>query len=135
MAGFLSLLLNFKGNPPGFRHNVFISGRIKLCNSLFSDYASAESTRFASQVYLHFNTCCASFQDQQWDIVTKSLLRLLIQMQQWGGSVKTIEQRDFHLLMVTEPGWVLLESSVGSSLSSVINNIFLMITFLMCFIL
>lgn len=47
--------------------------------------------------------------------------------------MKTIEQRDFHLLMVTELG--LSDSSVGPSLSSAINNIFLMITFLTCYIL
>lgn len=49
--------------------------------------------------------------------------------------MKTIEQRDFHLLMVTEPGWALLESSMGPVLYSVINNIFLIITFLTCNIL
>lgn len=52
-----------------------------------------------------------------------------------GESVKTIEQRDFHLLIVTEPAWALSESSVGPALSSAINNIFLMITLLMCYIL
>lgn len=49
--------------------------------------------------------------------------------------MKTIEQRDFHLLMVTEPGWALAESSMGPSLSSAINNIFLMRTSLTCYIL
>lgn len=85
----LFLLLSFKDNLPGFRHNVFISGRIKLCNSLFSDYAYAAepwaSSRFASQVCLPLNTCCTSFQDQQWETVTKSLFSLLIQMQHMEG--------------------------------------------------
>lgn len=85
MAGFQSLLLSFEDNLPGFRHNVFISGRIKLCNSLFSDYASAESSRFASQVCLRLNAWCTSFQDQQWHIVKKTLLSLLIQMQHMEG--------------------------------------------------
>lgn len=38
--------------------------------------------------------------------------------------MKTTEQRDFHLLMVTEPGWALWDSSGGPASSSAINNIF-----------